>query len=446
MAETGSTGSSLGLEKGETAPLNGSKLADVPHAHDSVRRSQWYHTCVVIMAEVIGAGVLGLPYATARLGLACGVMAALLFGAAALYSGLLLVRTKHDLGQHEANSYNDLGHALGGKTFGRMTGGVVLVTWAMMLPYFLLACADSITLVFPEWQLKTWQSALITFAILVLPLQLRTLHHISVLCLPSSMAVIVGITIILVTLFIEDHEHTPVAPAWPAPGSTFVDFFGNIGAFVFAYMGHSMYLEMMREMVNSREFGSTALPVATFVMVVCYTGTSIAGVCVYGDAVSDFLPNSMPAGAAKRCVGVLLAFHTLVSYMVTGQPLHRAVHTYLFPHTVDERTLRSSVDWLVVTTMQLVVSLILALAIPFFADLQGLLGSLTGAPFIFGFPAFFFLRASSLAGVTVGWPDYLLCTLFLCVLTPLFMFVGTFSELSHIFGKWSDELSHGAIQ
>jgi len=276
------------------------------------------------MAEVIGAGVLGLPYATARLGLACGVMAALLFGAAALYSGLLLVRTKHDLGQHEANSYNDLGHALGGKTFGRMTGGVVLVTWAMMLPYFLLACADSITLVFPEWQLKTWQSALITFAILVLPLQLRTLHHISMLCLPSALAVVVAISIILASLFNAEHAETsamgPDFNPWPDKQFTFFDFFGDIGAFVFAYSGHSMYLEMMREMVDSREFGTTALPVATLVMVICYTGTAVAGVCAYGSAVSDFLPNSMPEGPAKRCVGVLLAFHTLVSYWSPGSP------------------------------------------------------------------------------------------------------------------------------
>lgn len=447
MAETGSTGSSLGLEKGETAPLNGSKLADVPHAHDSVRRSQWYHTCVVIMAEVIGAGVLGLPYATARLGLACGVMAALLFGAAALYSGLLLVRTKHDLGQHEANSYNDLGHALGGKTFGRMTGGVVLVTWAMMLPYFLLACADSITLVFPEWQLKTWQSALITFAILVLPLQLRTLHHISMLCLPSALAVVVAISIILASLFNAEHaETTAMGPdfnPWPDKQFTFFDFFGDIGAFVFAYSGHSMYLEMMREMVDSREFGTTALPVATLVMVICYTGTAVAGVCAYGSAVSDFLPNSMPEGPAKRCVGVLLAFHTLVSYLVTGQPLHRAIHTFLFPQTVDERTLRSSLDWMLITALQLVISVILALAIPFFAELQGLLGSLTCAPFIFGFPAFFFFRASSYSNVPVGWADYLLCGLFLFVLTPLFMIVGTSSELFDIFGKWEAEFKSG---
>ena len=49
----------------------------------SVRRSRWYHTLPVILAEVMGAGVLGLPYATERLGLVYGVLTSLICGAVA---------------------------------------------------------------------------------------------------------------------------------------------------------------------------------------------------------------------------------------------------------------------------------------------------------------------------------------------------------------------------
>ena len=410
--------------------------------HKSVRRSRWYHTSPVILAEVMGAGVLGLPYATARLGLVYGVLTSLICGAVAFYAGMLLVRVKHDLGQSEANSYEDLACALGGEAFGRLTGVVVRVAWAMLLPYFLLASANSVALIVPESQLSSSTAVLITAVILLVPLQLRTLHQISALCLPSSLAVITAIVIILATLFFDDSSKGPMTS--PVSSGTFFDFFGNIGAFLFAYMGHSMYLEMMREMVDSREFGSIVLPVATFAMIVCYTGTAVAGVCAYGASVSEFLPNSMPEGLPKRLVGVLLAFHTLVSYLVTSQPLHRCLHGVVFPSTVDEYTPRAAFDWLLVTCMQLLVSLVAAICIPFFADLQGLLGSLTGAAFIFGFPAFFFLRASSLANVPASWPDYVVCVLLLVVLTPLFMVVGTYSESLDIVGKWAIELEeHG---
>ena len=412
------------------------------HGQKSVRRSRWYHTLPVILAEVMGAGVLGLPYATARLGLVYGVLTSLICGAVAFYAGMLLVRVKHDLGQSEANSYEDLACALGGEAFGRLTGVVVRVAWAMLLPYFLLASANSVALIVPESQLSSSTAVLITAVILLVPLQLRTLHQISALCLPSSLAVITAIVIILATLFFDDSSKGPMTS--PVSSGTFFDFFGNIGAFLFAYMGHSMYLEMMREMVDSREFGSIVLPVATFAMVVCYTGTAVAGVCAYGASVSEFLPNSMPEGLPKRLVGVLLAFHTLVSYLVTSQPLHRCLHGVVFPSTVDEYTPRAAFDWLLVTCMQLLVSLVAAICIPFFADLQGLLGSLTGAAFIFGFPAFFFLRASSLANVPASWPDYVVCVLLLVVLTPLFMVVGTYSETLDILGKWAIELEeHG---
>ena len=153
-----------------------------------VKRSRWYHTTFVIMAEVMGAGVLGLPYATSRLGLVLGSTVSLVFGVAATYSGLLLARARHDFGLHEANSYSDLAQALGGPLAGRLTVGVVLVAWGSLLPYFLLACADSINLALaPDWNLPLWQNARLVVFLLLLPLQLRTLHNLSYLAVPSTM-------------------------------------------------------------------------------------------------------------------------------------------------------------------------------------------------------------------------------------------------------------------
>jgi len=42
--------------------------------------------------------------------------------------------------------------------------------------------------------------------------------------------------------------------------------------------------------------------------------------------------------------------------------------------------------------------------------------------------------------VPVSWPDYVVCVLFLFVLTPLFMVVGTYSEIVDILEKWAIEL------
>ena len=101
-----SDGRDLSPEPMKLEKLSGERLPLVGHgeSHNEVRRSKWYHTCFVIMAEVMGAGVLSLPHATARLGLVLGVASSLVGGAAATFSGFLLARTKHDLGQDDAES------------------------------------------------------------------------------------------------------------------------------------------------------------------------------------------------------------------------------------------------------------------------------------------------------------------------------------------------------
>jgi len=534
---------------GEKVPLVG--FPPTTTSTLDVKRSQWYHTTFVIMAEVMGAGVLGLPYATSRLGLVLGSTVSLVFGVAATYSGLLLARARHD-GLHEANSYSDLAQALGGPLAGRLTAGVVLVAWGSLLPYFLLACADSINLALaPDWQLPLWQNARLVVFLLLLPLQLRTLHNLSYLAVPSTIAIVVAILIVLATLpaaaapadetqpawsgapveaslaqvppslnqvvpsleaiptdvdglavanvaaaasngilrYLSDSMGTSPAAswgptdaaseggasavggnpppnlgegqgvrggraqrlggsiAWPMADVTFMDATGHVCAFVFAYMGHSQYLEMMREMQDSREFATRALPVANAVMIVVFTATAVATVCMLGRNVADFLPNSMPPGPARRITGVLLTFHTLVSYLVTGQPLHRAYHGLLFPETVDDFvSSRASAHWFLITSAQLFMSFGLAVAIPFFANFQGLIGALTGAVSIFLLPAVFFLKGSSRSATPVRKLDVAFCSVYILVLTPLFLFVGTYNEVTTILSKWELSLKHALPQ
>ena len=105
-------------------------------------------------------------------------------------------------------------------------------------------------------------------------------------------------------------------------------------------------------------------------MGICYTATATIAYAASGDAVQGFLPDSMPPGPAKSVVSLLLAFHTAVSYLVAGQPLHRALHARLFPRSVDTQTRRAALDWMLCSSAMLLLSLAIALAVPFFSALQ----------------------------------------------------------------------------
>ena len=106
--------------------------------------------------------------------------------------------------------------------------------------------------------------------------------------------------------------------------------YSSFAEFIFAYQGQSVYLEIIREMRDRSHFRRT-LYLATAAMVLVYVAVVAVGYATLGRAAPAFLPAAMPPGPLRTAAGLLLAFHTAVSYLVTAQPLHRAYHRLLAP-------------------------------------------------------------------------------------------------------------------
>ena len=80
----------------------------------------------------------------------------------------------------------------------------------------------------------------------------------------------------------------------------------------------------------------------------------------------------------------------------------------------------------------------MALGVYFFADFQNLLGTLTGAPIVFGWPALFFLRGAALKGARVPLMDRVGCALCLGVALPVLLLAGVSSAVYNIVVAWAD--------
>ena len=420
----------------------------------------------------MGTGILGLPFACARLGWVVGLAACCLFGLTGIYSGLLLARVKNDFypevrgpnpapapapapapgptptpspnpspslspspNYPEAHSYGDLARAMVGPRFGAFTRGAIGLSWALLLPYYLICVVNSLMLAVPDAPLCFWQWTLVVEVGLLLPLQLRSLHLISYLSAASVLAMVVAVGLILISLAYD--QGAPGGHSlWPAHDSTALQKFSNAGSFIFAYQGQSMFLEIMREMRAPRHFPRAVLA-ANGAMVVAYAAAIVVGYGARGSAVQGFLPNSLGPGPLRTCVAALLAFHVAVAYIITGQPLHRTLHLHLFPSTADGEGSAAALHWLCVTSSVLAFGFVVANAIPFFEDFQNLLGSLTGAPILFGWPAFFYLRSCRLCGRKVAWHDLALCALYLGLFLPVFTLLGTINSMLDIRSDWS---------
>ena len=84
------------------------------------RRSAWWQASAVLIAELVGTGVLGLPYTLNILGLAPGLAVLIIFAFFAYYSGILLWRLHHVY--PTAITYPDLA-----SNFGRSMRRIVFV-------------------------------------------------------------------------------------------------------------------------------------------------------------------------------------------------------------------------------------------------------------------------------------------------------------------------------
>ncbi len=430
----------------------------------TVRRTPWGMTALIVTGEVMGTGVLALPHAFAQLGWVLGLSCAVFFGLTATYSGVLLTRVKNIQYPEiaacreasgvrvaaEATSFADVALTLFGPRFAQFTRGCILSTWALLLPYYLITAVESLQLAFPHASLCFWQWSLLVCAGLLPFLQLRSLHLISLLSAASTAAMVAVTGFLLATLAYDAAHGRDGATDAPSaqrsigipPGETFLTVYSSMGSFIFAYQGQSMFLEIMREMQEPRSF-PRALYVANGLMGLVYTASVAVGYGVCGSSVARFLPDSLPAGPAKTALSALLTFHVGVAYLITGQPLHRNYHRSLFPATADESGPLAATHWLLLTLGQLAFGFFVANAIPFFADFQNLLGTLTGAPIVFGWPALFYLRGHQLLDdpkerESLSCTDGILCALFLLVFLPLFTVLGTLNACRDIMHDWNE--------
>ena len=56
------------------------------------RRASWIQVCLILFAELVGTGALGLPYTFAKVGYGIGIALLLVFMMLSVYSGILLWR------------------------------------------------------------------------------------------------------------------------------------------------------------------------------------------------------------------------------------------------------------------------------------------------------------------------------------------------------------------
>lgn len=491
---------SMRMSSGACSSTSGSHLSDLPRSvslrteplsdretplmlaqeGSELRRSGACNAAMTIAAETMGVGVFSLPYACVTLGWIVGLTATALFASVGAYAGVILTHVRCRFCPH-AESFADLAHDCVGTSFGRFTRVVILTQWALLLPYFVIACVAGMQTALPSAGLCFYQWALLAGACLFLPLQLQSLHSLSYAATLASAAMLAVMVLVLGGLGDWNRDERGGGPSsarmevfgweeagrlgkggashslWPpafseAGGPTaaaLLDIAGSLCAVLFVFQGQSIYVEVMREMHRPEGF-ARACVLANVGMGVAYSAIVAVGYGLRGSAVTPFLPSSLPHGPSRQAIGWLTTIHIFVCYLIVGQPLHRALHGAVFPRDHEARAhMRRGAgewQWCAVTLAVLALAIGVAVSVPFFVEFQSLLGALAGVPTLCGWPPLFLLCGSAKrAGdePALSMVHRAACTVLLCVLTPCLLLAGTASAIFAIIHRWSAETVSG---
>jgi len=218
----------------------------------AARVQPWRATAAIIVAEVVGTGVLALGGSYGQLGPA--------FGLSVLIGGLVMnIITSLFLGK-VATAFPDvvtIGDALQellGHTAGLVGYGIVYFYLFTTLGGYIVVLARAVRAT--VWQLDVCQPVATAInCLLLLPSnQVRTLSGLTILSAVSVVTIVLTLGICLGTLMqLAGHSSREACTGLPADGSFDTGLNANVGSFIFAYTGQAVMLELQAEMKQKKQ-------------------------------------------------------------------------------------------------------------------------------------------------------------------------------------------------
>ncbi|OQR98135.1 amino acid transporter, AAAP family [Achlya hypogyna] len=368
----------------------------VPRDGDEPGNS-WLDSMFIVVANVVGVGVLGLAHAFAKLGwlsvsyrvvmLTCddgswGIITLAVTLAGSLYSGLLLTRMKTRVPQ--AVVYADLGYAAFGDlgqafvtlfAYTYMTG--VCLSFQLTASLFLKEMTNGLCFVY----------CATLVAAVVLPLaQYRNFSELTSISVIGALS-IVAPTLLIIVEVAWNGRFQPVETEWITDAGFEAATVACMDV-VFAMAGHVFFVEIMSEMQDPRAFRHSLYCATSFLSWV-YFAVAIVGYYFIGPAVLNPITNNLSSVVVRRWCSAFVLCHIVVAYVMAVMVLARGIEDVVFlrPHEDSKHaSLANRMSWFGLTSAIVFLGFLVANVLPFVNDLLGFVGAMSGVTTTFVFP------------------------------------------------------------
>ncbi|KAJ6851473.1 amino acid transport protein [Iris pallida] len=410
-------------------PISNSSSNDNNSSSSSHLSSQ-SKTFANVFIAIVGAGVLGLPYAFRRTGWAAGVLMLLLVGALTYHCMLLLVRTRRRLSLDPSSaskiaSFGDLGLAVSGPLGRAAVDSMIVLSQAGFCVGYLLFVSDTLAHLLPSSPKSLYIWAMFPFQLALN--SIPSLTHLAPLSIFADVVDIGAMGVVMaedLSLFLSRRGEGSSSSSSPSPrafAGPSVLLYG-LGVAVYAFEGIGMVLPLELEAADKDRFGRT-LGVSMAFISAMYALFGALGYLAFGDDTRDIITTNFGGGWVTLLVQIGLCVNLFFTFPIMMHPVYEVAERWCCG-----KRYCLWLRWALVVAVSLV-----AMLVPNFADFLSLVGSSVCCLLGFVLPALFHLRVFS---AEMGWAGAASDVAIIAV-GLVFAVSGTWSSLHQIFSSSS---------
>lgn len=346
-------------------------------AHDHEAQSSpeaggttFLRTCFNGLNALSGVGLLSIPYALAEGGWS-SLLLLLFVSMVCCYTGQLLQKCMG--ASSDVLGYPEIGALAFGAKGRFAVSAIMYVELYLVAIGFLILEGDNLDKLFPGTSLNLGAGLLISgkhlFVVLagIVILPTTWLRNLGVLAYVSASGVLASVVLLFCLLW------AAVVDGVGFQGKgTVLNFSGlptALGLYIFCYGGHPVFPTLCNSMHEKNKF-SKVLVVCFVVSTLNFGSVAILGYLMYGDDVESQFTLNLPEGKLSSKLAIYTALiNPFSKYALMVTPVATAI---------EEKLLASNQRFvhILVRTFIVISTVIIALTIPFFADLMALVGSL----------------------------------------------------------------------
>ncbi|XP_058227815.1 lysine histidine transporter 1-like [Rhododendron vialii] len=394
----------------------------------SSRNAKWWYSAFHNVTAMVGAGVLGLPYAMAELGWGPGVAVLVISWVVTLYTLWQMVEMHEMVPGKRFDRYHELGQYAFGEKLGLYivvpqqlvvevgVNIVYMVTGGKSLHKFhALVCNDC-----KDIKL-TYFIAIFASAHFVLS-HLPNFNSISGVSLAAAV-----MSLSYSTIAWAASANKGVQPnvdysykATTTIGKVF-NFFSALGDVAFAYAGHNVVLEIQATIPSTPEKPSKGpmwkgVIVAYIVVALCYFPVALIGYYIFGNEVDDNILITLEKPTwLIAMANLFVVIHVIGSYQIYAMPVFDMIETVL----VKKMNFRPT--WylrFITRNIYVAITMFIGMTFPFFSGLLSFFGGFAFAPTTYFLPCIMWLSIYKPKKFSASW-----CANWVCIILGVILMI-----------------------